>query len=101
MYASAKTGIASLDEDGAGVDADDDGEPELERLSEHEFGLRHGALKRVDDKNTFVYASAKTGIASLDEDGAGVDMTPLFETILDYIPAPDAAWRPQTRRRQE
>ena len=37
----------------------------------------------------FVYASAKTGIASLDEDGAGVDMTPLFETILDYIPAPE------------
>ena len=37
----------------------------------------------------FAYASAKTGIASLDEDGAGVDMTPLFETILDYIPAPE------------
>ncbi len=37
----------------------------------------------------FVYASAKTGVASLDEDGAGVDMTPLFETILDYIPAPE------------
>ncbi len=37
----------------------------------------------------FVYASAKTGIASLEEDAAGVDMTPLFETILDYIPAPE------------
>lgn len=37
----------------------------------------------------FVYASAKTGVASLDEDGTGVDMTPLFETILDYIPAPE------------
>ncbi len=37
----------------------------------------------------FVYASAKTGVASLDEDGNGVDMTPLFETILDYIPAPE------------
>lgn len=36
----------------------------------------------------FVYASAKTGIASLEEDATGVDMTPLFETILDYIPAP-------------
>ena len=37
----------------------------------------------------FVFASAKTGIATLEEDGAGVDMTPLFETILDYIPAPE------------
>lgn len=37
----------------------------------------------------FVYASAKTGVASLEEDATGVDMTPLFETILDYIPAPE------------
>lgn len=37
----------------------------------------------------FVYASAKTGIASLDSDVPGKDMTPLFETILDYIPAPE------------
>ncbi|MDE6364717.1 MAG: translational GTPase TypA [Lachnospiraceae bacterium] len=37
----------------------------------------------------FVFASAKTGIATLQEDGTGVDMTPLFETILDYIPAPE------------
>ncbi len=36
----------------------------------------------------FVYASAKTGIASLEEDELGVNMSPLFETILDYIPAP-------------
>ena len=37
----------------------------------------------------FVFASAKAGIASLDEDEPGTDMTPLFETILDYIPAPE------------
>ncbi|MBO5030494.1 MAG: translational GTPase TypA [Lachnospiraceae bacterium] len=37
----------------------------------------------------FVFASAKAGIASLEEDEPGVDMTPLFETILDYIPAPE------------
>ncbi len=37
----------------------------------------------------FVFASAKAGTATLDEDGCGVDMTPLFETILDYIPAPE------------
>ncbi len=36
----------------------------------------------------FIFASAKTGIASLDIDEKGKDMTPLFETILDYIPAP-------------
>lgn len=37
----------------------------------------------------FVYASAKAGIASLDPDVPGTDMLPLFETILDYIPAPE------------
>ena len=37
----------------------------------------------------FVFASAKSGIASLDADQPGTDMTPLFETILDYIPAPE------------
>ena len=37
----------------------------------------------------FVYASAKAGIASLDADTPGTNMIPLFETILDYIPAPE------------
>ncbi len=37
----------------------------------------------------FVFASAKTGIASLDADEPGTNMIPLFETILDYIPAPE------------
>ena len=37
----------------------------------------------------FVFASAKTGTASLDMDTPGTDMMPLFETILDYIPAPE------------
>lgn len=36
----------------------------------------------------FVFASAKTGTASLDMDQPGTSMIPLFETILDYIPAP-------------
>lgn len=37
----------------------------------------------------FVYASAKTGIATRDMDVEGTDMKPLFDTILDYIPAPE------------
>lgn len=37
----------------------------------------------------FVFASAKAGTASLEEGDTGVDMTPLFETIIDYIPAPE------------
>ena len=36
----------------------------------------------------FVFASAKGGFASLSADEKGTDMVPLFETILDYIPAP-------------
>lgn len=37
----------------------------------------------------FIYASAKSGYAMLNEDDEPVDMKPLFETILDYIPAPE------------
>lgn len=37
----------------------------------------------------FVFASAKTGTATLDVNEPGVNMVPLFETILDYIPAPE------------
>ncbi len=37
----------------------------------------------------FVYASAKAGHAVLDMTDEAKDMTPLFETILDYIPAPE------------
>ncbi len=37
----------------------------------------------------FVFASAKSGTASLSMDTPGKDMIPLFETILDYIPAPE------------
>ena len=37
----------------------------------------------------FIFASAKSGIASLDADEPGTNMEPLFETILDYIPAPE------------
>lgn len=36
----------------------------------------------------FVYASAKSGFASLSPDEQGTDMKPLFETIINYIPAP-------------
>lgn len=37
----------------------------------------------------FVFASAKTGTASLDPNVPGKDMAPLFDTILNYIPAPE------------
>lgn len=36
----------------------------------------------------FVYASARDGYAMLDLNDERKDMTPLFETIIDYIPAP-------------
>lgn len=37
----------------------------------------------------FVFASAKSGTAKLSIDGEGTDMKPLFDTIIDYIPAPE------------
>ncbi len=36
----------------------------------------------------FVFASAKAGTSSLSLDEAGVDMKPLLDTIINYIPAP-------------
>ena len=37
----------------------------------------------------FVFASAKGGYATLDLEQEAKDMTPLFDTVLDYIPAPE------------
>ena len=37
----------------------------------------------------FVYASAKEGTSTMDVNEPGKDMTALFETIVDYIPAPE------------
>ncbi len=37
----------------------------------------------------FIYASAKGGYALRNLDDTPKDMTPLFETIIDYIPAPE------------
>jgi GTP-binding protein len=37
----------------------------------------------------FVFASAKAGIAALSLEDEATDMVPLFETIVNYIPAPE------------
>ena len=37
----------------------------------------------------FIFASAKSGYAMLNVDDEKKDMMPLFDTILDYIPAPE------------
>ena len=37
----------------------------------------------------FVYASAKSGVAMLELDDEAQDMKPLFETIINHIPAPE------------
>ena len=36
-----------------------------------------------------LYCSGRDGIASFDPDNMGEDLTPLFDTIVDYIPAPE------------
>ena len=43
-----------------------------------------------DDQLEFpvVYASGRDGYATNDPDQPGTDMTPLFEAILKYVPAP-------------
>jgi len=49
-------------------------------------------LGATDEQLDFkvVYASAINGWASLEEGETGTDMTPLFETIAEEVPAPDA-----------
>ncbi|WP_448213490.1 translational GTPase TypA [Colwellia sp. MEBiC06753] len=49
-------------------------------------------LGATDEQLDFqvVYASAINGWASLEEGEVGTDMTPLFQTIVDQVPAPDA-----------
>ena len=49
-----------------------------------ELGADETALDRP-----IVYASARTGTATLDLDRPSPDLRPLFETILEYIPAPE------------
>ncbi len=36
-----------------------------------------------------VYTNAKAGTATLDPDQPGTDLAPLFDTILDHVPAPE------------
>ena len=40
-------------------------------------------------ENPILYVSARKGTATLDLDTPGTDLRPLFETILEYIPAPE------------
>ncbi len=40
-------------------------------------------------ESPILYCSGRSGTASLDKDVPGKDLTPLFETILNYIPAPE------------
>jgi GTP-binding protein len=49
---------------------------------------RLGATEEQLDFTT-VFASAIQGVASLDLDQPGSDLTPLFQTIVDEVPAPD------------
>ena len=37
----------------------------------------------------FIFASAKTGVAKVSQDEETTDMKQLFDTIIDYIPAPE------------
>lgn len=41
-------------------------------------------------ESPFIFASCRQGVASLDADVMGTDMKPIFQTIIDYIPAPSA-----------
>ena len=48
-------------------------------------------LNASDDQldSPMLYCSGRSGTASKSADVAGVDLTPLFDTIIDYIPAPE------------
>ena len=44
--------------------------------------------KTENHGKSFVFASAKEGVATLDLENENNNMSPLFETIINYIPAP-------------
>ena len=44
-------------------------------------------MPMMNSLTVLVFASAKSGIASLSMEEEAKDMTPLFETIINYIPA--------------
>lgn len=48
-------------------------------------------LNATDEQldSPMLYCSGRTGTASRSADVPGTDLTPLFDTILDYIPAPE------------
>ncbi len=48
-------------------------------------------LNATDDQlnSPVVYCSARAGVASLSPDEPGTDLYPLFDTIIDHIPAPE------------
>ena len=49
-------------------------------------------LNATDEQldSPMLFCSGRQGTASYSPDAAGTDLKPLFETILDYIPAPEA-----------
>ena len=49
-------------------------------------------LDATDDQldSPMLFCSGRQGIASYSPDVPGIDLKPLFDTILDYIPAPEA-----------
>ena len=49
-------------------------------------------LDATDDQleSPMLFCSGRQGTASYSPEAAGTDLKPLFDTILDYIPAPDA-----------
>ncbi|VEB51827.1 GTP-binding protein [Salmonella enterica subsp. enterica] len=48
-------------------------------------------LDATDEQLDFpiIYASALNGIAGLDHEDMAEDMTPLYQAIIDHVPAPD------------
>lgn len=52
-------------------------------------------LDATDEQLDFpiVYASALNGIAGLDHEDMAEDMTPLYQTIVDRVPAPNVDWK--------
>ena len=57
-----------------------------------ELGADESALDRP-----IIYASARQGTATLDLSQPGEDLRPLFDAILEYIPAPEGEWRAPRR----
>ena len=72
------------------VDAAEGPMPQTRFVLSKALELGHRVIVVVNKDSPMLFCSGRNGTASYSPDVPGTDLKPLFETILEYIPAPEA-----------